>query len=235
MKQRYKPLTLATLDEHMVLVEGGEFNMGDNGYFDRMPIHRVKVCDFLLCRYPVTQELWAEIMGRNPSPSDRLGGQLPVVQISWLDCQHFISRLNVHTQSDYRLPTEAEWEYAARGGRYGHGSKYAGGCRLEEVGWDGNSLWGYLQPVGRKRPNELGIYEMNGLPQEWCLDLWHESYSSGKGAPIDGSAWIDGNFSRVRVARGSYHNIADRDGHLDGDRKTIIGLRLARQIGTVSQ
>ncbi len=168
------PLTLATLPQHMLLVEGGEFEMGGKTFLlNAEPVQRVGVSSFQLCRYPVTQLLWKEVMHRNPTYF--CGAQRPVEMVSWLQCQEFLEQLNALTGGKYRLPTEAEWEYAARGGRYSRGGKYAGGNQLDELAWHESNCLSETQPVGLKRPNELGIFEMTGNVWEWCEDRLHNN------------------------------------------------------------
>ena len=173
----------------MVFVQGGPFQMGGadaEAYDDEKPIHLVTVPAFYLGRYPVTQALWQAVMGKNPS--DFKGPDRPVEQVSWYDCQRFIEKINAKTNQRYRLPSEAEWEYAARGGALSEAYLYAGSDKLDEVGWYGDNSGGETQPVGLQLPNELGLYDMSGNVYEWCEDDWHDRY---QGDPDDGSAWID--------------------------------------------
>jgi formylglycine-generating enzyme required for sulfatase activity len=188
----------------MVKIEGGTFQMGSNDYGDEKPIHSVTLSSFYLSKYQVTQKQWTEIMGNNPSRFK--GEDLPVENVSWNDAQEFIKKLNEITGKKYRLLTEAEWEYAARGGNQSQGYKYAGSDNLDEVGWYDKNSNSKTHPVGQKKPNELGLYDISGNVWEWCEDIWHEDY---KGAPEDGIAWLtDGDSSR-RVLRGGSWGYVD--------------------------
>ena len=166
----------------MVYVKGGTFRMGateeqGEDAFDReKPVHRVSLSSYLIGKHEVTQALWEEVMGSNPS-RNKQGGDYPVVNVSWYDCQEFIQKLNTRTGLEFRMPTEAEWEYAARGGNRSKGYKYAGSDNLDEVGWYGGNSDYHTYPVGQKKPNELGLYDMSGNVWEWCQD-WFGAYSS---------------------------------------------------------
>ena len=206
---------------HTVLVEKGSFGMGDDesSNADEKPAHTVTLSnDFELCEYPVTQALWAAVMGEEWPETRFKGPDRPVENVSWEDTQHFFEALNrwyagtgayQARPGHFCLPTEAQWEYAARGGRYGKyfDYPYSGGKRLEGLGWyDGNSH-GETQPVGRKLPNTLGLYDMSGNVREWCEDDWHGNY---QGAPADGRAWVDTPRGSYRVIRGgSWRSFAD--------------------------
>lgn len=192
-------------------VEGGTFQMGSNdsdAYDSEKPVHSVMVSSFYMGETEVTQALWKAVMGGNPS--NFKGDNLPVDQVSWNDCQEFIRKLNGLTGKNFRLPTEAEWEYAARGGNKSKGYKYAGSNSIDNVAWyDGNS-GSKTHPVKTKSPNELGLYDMSGNVWEWCGD-WYGSYGSGsqtdpKGPSsgslrvLRGGSWFD--FARrCRVSR----------------------------------
>ena len=166
----------------MVAVEGGTFTMGataeqgnDIGSEER-PTHQVTLSSYSIGQTEVTQALWVAVMGSNPSYFDD-NLQRPVEQISWDDCQTFITKLNQLTGKTFRLPTEAEWEYAARGGNKSQGYKYAGSNDVGDVAWyDGNSGM-ETHPVATNAPNELGLYDMSGNVWEWCQD-WYGNYSS---------------------------------------------------------
>ena len=162
----------------MVKVEAGTFRMGAtpemrNPWDEEKPVHKVTLTkDYYIGKFEVTQALWKVVMGGKTYGDNNE----PKGFVSWKDCQKFISKLNILTGKQFRLPTEAEWEYAARGGKKSCGYKYSGGNSLYEVAWSkGNS--GSYRVVGTRKPNELGIYDMSGNVSEWCYD-WYGSYSS---------------------------------------------------------
>lgn len=161
---------------NMVFVEGGTFQMGVNGLFeDAKPVHQVKVNNFYIGQTEVTQELWEAIMGSNPSASELRGQKLPVTNVSWDDCEEFIAKLQQLTGKNFRLPTEAEWEYAARGGKESNGYIFSGGNTCEDVAWFNENRGAYwLHEVATKKANELGLYDMSGNVSEWCHD-WYDS------------------------------------------------------------
>lgn len=217
---------------NMVLVQGGTFTMGataEQGSDVRdseKPAHQVTLSSYHIGKYEVTQEEWEAVMESNPSSFK--GARRPVEQVSWDDCQLFIQKLTAMTGMAFRLPTEAEWEYAARGGCQSKGYKYAGSHNLDDVAWyDGNS-GGATHDVGCKQPNELGLYDMSGNVWEWCNDRWGR-YSQG--AQTDPA----GPFSGVcRVGRGGgwyyfarYCLVSYRCGSFPGLRFDNLGLRLA--------
>ena len=199
----------------MVEVRGGTFMMGatseqnSDTYSDEYPPHYVTLSNFRIGQTEVTQELWKAVMGNNPS---HFQGDLkrPVENVSWNDCQRFINRLNSLTGKHFRLPTEAEWEFAARGGNNGHGYKYSGSNTLGQVAWywnnipsqnRGNNGYG-TQSVGKKNGNELGLYDMSGNVHEWCQDYYGEYSNSAQTNPTGpgtgghhiyrGGSWGDG-------------------------------------------
>ncbi len=215
----------------MVYVPGGSFLMGSpENEPDRRsyegPQHRVTVQDFYIGKYEVTQAQWRAVMGSNPSGFK--GDNLPVENVSWNDAKEFCRRLSQMTGKEYRLPTEAEWEYACRAKTTG---AYAGD--LDAMAWYDKNSGGKTHPVGQKQPNAFGLYDMHGNVWEWCEDDWHNSYD---GAPNDGRAWVDisarGSF---RVSRGGgwyfnavYCRSAGRDGYAPGNRYGTLGFRLLR-------
>jgi len=228
------PLSLPDLG--LVFVQGGDFLMGTSeddpdNYGDEHPVHKVTISSFYMAKYPVTQALWLAVMEENPSYFQ--GEKRPVETVFWNDAQTFIKKLNERTGERYRLPSEAEWEFAARGGIYGQGHKYAGSNKLKEVSWYGENSHDKTKPVGLKFPNELGLYDMSGNIWEWCQDVWHGSY---EGATKKGSAWITGGDQSIRVARGgawSYDTVGCRVAVRFGFNTDIryivsVGFRLAR-------
>ena len=171
----------------MIKVEAGTFMMGatsemENPYSWEKPVHQVTLTnDYYMGKYEVTQALWQSVMGSNPS--EFKGDDLPVEQVRWNDCQEFINKLNSMTGRKFRLPTEAEWEYAARGGKKSRGYQYSGSSNISDVAWyDGNS-GNKTHPVGTKQANELGLYDMTGNVWEWCQDRYGSYVSSSKKNP----------------------------------------------------
>ena len=201
----------------LVFVKGGTFTMGCTSEqsdcdSDEKPTHRVTVSDFYMGKYEVTQKQWREIMGNNPSKFSGCDN-CPVEQVSWNDVQKFIKKLNQKTGKKYRLPTEAEWEYAARGGVETHGraSLYAGSNNIGEVAWYKSNSGSKTHPVGQKKPNELGLFDMTGNVWEWCND-WYGDYSSSSQTNPKGPA--SGSF---RVLRGG--------GWISGARGCRVAIR----------
>lgn len=163
----------------MVPVEGGTFLLGGKVI--------VTLPSFEIGKYPITQKQWVEIMGNNPSYF--IGDNLPVETVDWYDVQQFIKKLNAkHPGKNYRLPTEAEWEYAARGGRLSKGYKYAGSNDLKEVGWYCDNSNSRIHPVGQLKPNELGLFDMSGNVWEYCQE-WPMDYPESR--VLRGGSWIN--------------------------------------------
>ncbi len=246
--QAIDPDSLAYKDRwagEMLYVKGGSFLMGsDDGQQDEKPVHRVTVPDFYLGKYEVTQAQWKAIMKDNPSHFKDCE-QCPVETVGLEDIQLFLQKLNKKTKQSYRLPTEAEWEYAA-----------GGGAQNRTI-WPGTSdpltLTEYVQPhiyrgenhsrpVGQKKPNTLGFYDMAGNVGEWCQDRFQKTY---QGAPTDGSAWqmpvgptFGDSLEARRVYRGGswlgaalYYRVANRSPILDHEKGDDVGFRLARSVG----
>ena len=184
----------------MVKVEAGTFMMGatsemQNPWDDEKPVREVILTnDYYIGKYEVTQSLWQAVMGTNPSYFK--GDNLPVEQVSWDNCLGFISKLNSLTGRKFRLPTEAEWEYAARGGKKSRGYQYSGSFNISDVAWYNGNSGNKIHPIGMKQANELGVYDMSGNVNEWCQD-WYGSYvSSSQTNPLGANS---GSF---RVCRG---------------------------------
>ena len=216
----------------MVRVEGGTFRMGatseqeDEADSDEKPVHGVTLSSYYIGKTEVTQALWQAVMGSNPSRFE--GSDLPVECVSWNDCQEFIQKLNRLTGRNFRLPTEAEWEFACRGGNNSRGYKYSGSNNLGSVAWYNDNSGDQTHPVGTKASNELGIYDMSGNVWEWCSD-WYADYTShsqtNPKGPRSGSC---------RVFRGGgwgygagYCRSSFRDYDFPAFRFIILGLRLA--------
>lgn len=212
----------------MIFVRGGTFQMGEEGI--ATPVHPVTLSDFEIGKYPVTQKLWVDIMGSNPSQFK--GDDLPVERVSWEDVQGFLKKLNArYPDKDYRLPTEAEWEFAARGGTLSKGFTYAGSNDLNEVGWFLDNSNSKTHPVGQKKTNELGIYDMSGNVWEWCSDCYG-GYEDSK-QPIYNPTGSAAGSSRVnRGGSWNYESIpcrvANRFYWDPGNRRYDLGFRLAR-------
>ncbi len=221
----------------MVAIPGGSFEMGSNdGGADENPIHSVSIKSFELGKYEVTQGQWKAAMGSNPSKFTECGDSCPVEQVSWDDIQEYIKKLNAKSGQQYRLPSEAEWEYAARAGSSGKWSFGSDEGQLGEYGWYSDNSASKTHPVGQKKPNAFGVYDLHGNVWEWVQDCWHENYN---GSPSDGRAWTRSCSDTDRVFRGGgwYYgpaNVrsADRVRGLSNGRVSDGGFRLARTLLT---
>ena len=217
----------------MIRVQGGMFTMGataeqgDDAFDWEKPAHKVTLSSYYIGQTEVTQELWTAVMGSNPSEFKGNDSNLPVETVSWDDCQEFITKLNAATGRRFRLPTEAEWEYAARGGNKSKGYKYSGSNNLDDVAWYDDNSGSKTHAVAMKSPNELGIYDMIGNVWEWCQD-WYGDYekgaqnnptgpSSGSDRVIRGGSW----YYFARRCRSSYRHSGEPS-NSGGD----LGLRL---------
>jgi len=233
----------------MVKVTGGTFQMGSNVNGDEKPVHRVTVDSFWIGKYEVTQKEWQSVMGTNPSRFK--GENNPVEKVSWHDAVRFCNRLSERdgfdpvysingtdvtcdfTKNGYRLPTEAEWEYAARGGSQSLGYKYAGSNIPESVAWYTSNSGNKTHPVGTKQPNELGLYDMSGNVWEWCWD-WYDGKYYAQSPSKNPRGPSSGTF---RVARGGswyrgagYVRSADRGYDTPSDSHYGLGFRLSRTV-----
>jgi formylglycine-generating enzyme required for sulfatase activity len=204
-----------------------------NKYSNEQPQHAVSIQSFALGKYEVTQEQWYSLMGNNPSIFK--GRTLPVENISWDEAQEFIKKLNIKTGRKYRLPSEAEWEYAARAGSKTEYSFGDDPSQLTRFAWfSGGDSGKTTHPVGEKIANNFGLYDMHGNVWEWIQDCWNNNYL---GAPTDGSAWSTGDCSQ-RVERGGSWWFLDPQGlrsawrhrDLTGYRDSSHGFRLARTL-----
>ena len=222
---------LQELADNMVYVQGGTFTMGatdeqgSEAYDREKPAHNVTLSSYYIGKTEVTQELWQAVMGSNPS--NFKGDRKPVECVSWNDCQTFISKLNSLTGKNFRLPTEAEWEFAARGGIKSKGYKYSGSNTLADVAWYEDNSGETTHDVGTKNPNELGLYDMSGNVEELCND-WYGNYSSspsnnptgpssGTHRVFRGGSWC----FEARVCRSSCRYVSTPD-----YRYFSLGLRL---------
>ena len=220
--QSVETFTVNGVSFKMIQVQGGTFNMGaqstnssgtnydSEAYDNESPVHSVTLSTYCIGETEVTQALWTAVMGSNPSNFS--GDNNPVESVSWNDVQTFITRLNDLTGRNFALPTEAEWEYAARGGNQSHGYKYSGSNTIGDVAWYSGNSSSQTHAVKTKAPNELGLYDMSGNVYEWCQD-WYGSYSSGAQTnptgPSSGSNRVrrgGGWFNDARLCRVSFRS-----------------------------
>ena len=237
--QQSQQCIIQNLIANMVRVEGGTFTMGatseqgNEAYDEEKPEHQVTVSSFSIGKYEVTQEEWQAVMDSLPPDmrdlnAEFFGAKHPVVCMSWTECQEFIRRLNKKTGRHFRLPTEAEWEFAARGGVKSNHYKYSGSNNLDEVAWLIDNSDGHTHAVGGKQANELGLYDMSGNVWEWCQDRFGNyrsrsqtnpaGPSSGSTRILRGGSW-DADVEFCRVAYRAFYPTYMLGYHL--------GLRLA--------
>ena len=225
--------TIKGLNLQMVYVEGGTFTMGatpeqgSDAESDEKPAHKVTLSSYYIGKFEVTQAQWRTIMGKNPS--NFTGDNNPVEKVSWHEAQEFCQKLSSLTGKNYRLPTEAEWEYAARGGNKSKGYKYSGSNTIGDVAWYTSNSGSKTHPVGQKQPNELGIYDMSGNVYEWCSDWYSSSYYSsspqtnptgptrGSRRVYRGGSWYNGAY---------YCRVSYRGNDYPGDRYNGMGFRI---------
>ena len=253
-QRKYNKTTTDPLQMYMVMVPGGSFDLGSNDEADdRKPAHTVRLKDYYIGTYEVTQRQWKKVMGTNPSKF--VCEDCAVQNVNYADVQSFIEKLNATTGKHYRLPTEAEWEYAARGGnreelvisnpntrkgmdgdskripdRMTSGKRYAGQKQPGEVAWFKRNSEDHVHRIGIKKPNELGIYDMSGNVEEWCSDFYGTTYGSKNTA--DNPQGPSGGTAHV-VRGGSYESDPDelvvtrRAGYVPATKSLSLGFRLA--------
>lgn len=241
--------TLFGFSIQMVYVAGGTFEMGAtaeqgvDSYADETPVHTVTLGDYYIGRYEVTQAQWVAVMGRdvirqrdNIDTSLTLhgvGAEYPAYYISWQEAMAFCEKLSELTGKHYRLPTEAEWEYAARGGRHKDGTKYSGSNEISEVAWVARNSEGMTHPVGQKKPNGLGLYDMSGNVWEWCQDRYGADYYSkspeqNPEGPNSGSFRVKRGGSWRYLANSS--RVSRRYGNFPDTKRDVVGLRVVCEL-----
>lgn len=221
------------LNNDMVFVAGGTFTMGatdDQGSSgidsDERPTHRVTLSSYYICKYEVTQELYRAVMGSNPSHFS--GSRKPVEMVSYYDCLEFCRKLSQMTGKKFRLPTEAEWEFAARGGNKSRHYMYSGADQMGPVAWWYDNSNGTTHDVGTKRANELGLYDMSGNVYEWCAD-WHGTYPSYSVTDPTGPTSGSKRIQRGSCYNGQYLRTADRASYAPDTKDQYTGFRVVME------
>ncbi|MDR0971557.1 MAG: formylglycine-generating enzyme family protein [Bacteroidales bacterium] len=220
------------IEPQMIFVEGGTFYMGCTSEqggdcsWDESPVRKVTLSNFYISKYEITQKQWQVVMNATPSKSGQWE-DYPVTNISWYEVQEFCQKLNEMTGKKYRLPTEAEWEYAARGGNKSKGFKFSGSDNLDNIGWFATNCQYDTHPVGQKEPNELGIYDMSGNVWEWCSDFFAkypskneknpQGPSQGKSKIFRGGSWR----SHITYCRNTIRNY-----FIPTNKSNTVGFRL---------
>ena len=214
----------------MVTVQGGRFAMGGNTNNDEKPVHQVILKSFKIAKYEVTQAQWQGVMGSNPA-SHKECSNCPVEGVGWDDVQTFIKKLNTLSGISYRLPTEAEWEYAARGGTKSKKFEYAGSNDINAIAWTSTNSGSSTHPVGKKQANELGLYDMSGNVWEWCYDWYDENYY-GKSPKIDPKGATNGPHRVIRGGNWSREPAISRVAYRSREKigYRYIGFRLASSL-----
>ena len=231
-------VTVTPLDPgetEMIFVEGGIFNMGNENDKDARPVHKVTLSSFKIAKYQVNQVQWRSVIGINSNPANTKGDELPIENIMFKEVQDFINKLNTRTGKKYRLPTEAEWEYAARGGNQSKGYTYSGSNNLDEVGWYLSNSGNVTHGIGSaQKGNELGIYDMSGNVSEYCSDKYALYTTKNQTNPQE----TVGNGHQV-IRGGHYYSIASIctvtsrtyfDPSLGSGRAIYIGFRLVLDV-----
>ncbi len=220
--------TVCGVSFKMIKVDAGTFMMGcKTGERRERHVHEVSLSSYYIGETQVTQALWLAVMGDNPS--DFMGENNPVNRVNWFDCEIFLNKLNELTHKIFRLPTEAEWEFAAKGGKKSRGYQYAGSDDIEKVAWFDENSNSEVHPVARKKPNELGIYDMSGNVWEWCQDwgdrdYYKQSIDRNPKGPSSGSDRVCRGGGRSSIAgncRVTYRNFNSPE-----NKRSSIGLRI---------
>lgn len=229
---------------NMIYVEGDTFTMGadtvtDREYWgDEVPVHKVILSDYYIGELEVTQALWKKVLGTSVIPFENyqagVTDKYPVEKVSWDDCQKFINKLNEMTKRKFSMPTEAQWEYAAKGGKKSQSYKFSGGDGMKIVGWCSDNSEKETHETGKKKPNELGIYDMSGNVREWCLDIYADYDTTTRINPTGPSTTTaTTTTTNERVARGGsfddpafYCRNSFRAKSLPTSKLKYVGLRL---------